>query len=566
MKNWKVLPAISEEFKSKFPEINPVILQLLVNRGLTTQEAIDEFLNPDYGQDIHDPFLFQQMKKAVDRIFKAVKRKEKIVIYGDYDADGVTASVLLQLTLKKLGLDSVDVYLPHREKEGYGLNERALKDLAKEKYQLMITVDNGISSPKEVKLAKKLGMDVIVTDHHLESTTLPKAIAVIDPKVEAETYPFRYLAGVGVAFKLAQALIKQSQLPNLESFEKWLLDLVAVGTVADAMPLLGENRTLVKYGLVVLNKTPRLGLKALIDKGRLTLGKLNAWNIGFQIGPRLNAAGRMDHANTAYRLLITESLEEANQIAEDLEKTNTARQKLVDDIFQKIKEDYKTLGQKPLIAVAGRDWPVGIIGLVAARLVDKYRRPAVVITSRSDDAKGSARSLSGLNLLALLEKAKSFFSRLGGHAEACGFTLKDKKILDKFLENLSKISQKELTGYDFTTDLMVDKEIKLNQVNWELWEILEKFAPFGSKNFRPRFLTRNLNLDAIQYVGQNGKHLRIYADSRKMIYFGGANNHNPELKIGDKVDIVFEPGINEWNGTRELQLKVIDIKRTENQK
>ncbi len=576
---WQIAKPISEEFKNKFPEIDPVVLQLLWNRGIKTQEQIDEFLYPDYGQDIHDPFLFLDMEKAVERILEAVKNKEKIVVHGDYDTDGVCSALIMVSTLEALGAD-VAVYLPHREIEGYGLNVQTVEELGKNKVNLIITTDCGISNRKEIKRAKELGMEVIVTDHHAEPQVLPEdALAIVDPQLKREKYPFRELSGAGVAFKVVQAILKNYKLQitnykiDVEAFEKWLLDLVAIATVADIMPIVGENRTLVKYGLIVLNKTRRIGLKKLIESAGLNKNKwLDARNIGFQIGPRLNAAGRVNHANQAYQLLKTQDESEAQKLAEVLNKTNEERQKLSDEITAKAKEQIGKATKEKILFAIGEDWPLGIVGLVAGKIVDEYWRPTFVMTLREGKIEGSGRSIPGFDITMTLHEVKDFFSRYGGHVGACGFTLKDKNDLENFKKALCQVAEKRLVGVELEPILEVDAEVKLKKINWELFELLEKFAPFGKGNERPRYLARDLVVEKIEAVGQNGNHLRLMLSQINESTNGGkAKNVKKfigfcfgdwcqKLKVGDKVDVVFEIDANEWNGNRELQLKIIDLK------
>ena len=342
VKKWKIAQKINDDFRNKFPEISPVILQLLYNRGLKSQDEIDIFLGPDYNQNQNDPFDFSDMKKAVEIIDQA----ERITIFGDYDADGVTSTALLYLSLKRIGKENLSIYIPNRLKEGYGMSRGAVKELIKKKVDLIITCDCGITNIEEARLAKEAGVKLIITDHHLPGNELPEAEAIICPTVKGEKYPFKKLAGVGVAFKLAQALLREGE--NSQAFEKWLLDLVAIGTVADIVPLLGENRILVKWGLLVLNKTQRLGLKELI-KSINVKGGLGTYNIGYQIGPRLNAAGRMDHANIAYDLLITDDEAEAIAIANDLNGKNKERQKATDEMMKLSLEQIGEPGDKDKI-------------------------------------------------------------------------------------------------------------------------------------------------------------------------------------------------------------------------
>jgi single-stranded-DNA-specific exonuclease len=602
-KKWQVLPEITKEFQDKFPEINPVVLRLLYNREIRTQKAIDEFLNPDYGQDIHDPFLLRDMEKAVERIIKAIKKKEKIMVHGDYDADGVTSAALVVTLLEALGGD-VDVYLPHREKEGYGLNPKTVKELSKQKIKLIITTDCGISNKNEIKSAKKLGIDVIVTDHHHPPEELPDCL-IINPKVVGEKYPFTELAGVGVAFKLAQALLKRLQTAgcrlrpdqsaiggNLSSvniiagFEKWLLDLVAIGTITDCSLLIGENRTLVKYGLIVLNKTRRIGLRKLVKEAGLVDEEadrllkrmdLDTYNIGYHIGPRLNAAGRINHANQAYDLLMTGSEEEAGKMATGLEKTNKDRQKITEQIVKAVEEQIQGHTEDKVLFGVGGDWSIGIVGLVAGKIVERYNRPTLVITRNEGELAGSGRSIPEFNIIEALEKLKKYLSRFGGHSQACGFTLKEDVDLEGFKAELKKIAEKELNGKDLTPIFPIDAGINFKDINWEMFREMEKFEPFGEGNPYPIFLIEKAMVEEIRTVGKENHHLKIKLSgsvngSKKRLdaigfCFAKPTNGNPDwckiIKSGDLIDIVCEINKNEWNGCQELQLKILDLRKTD---
>ncbi len=572
---WEVAEQISEEFKNKFPEIDPVILQLLANRGIKTQEQIDEFLYPDYSQDIHDPFLFLDMEKAVERVFGGIEKKEKIVVHGDYDADGVCSALVMVSTLSAMGAD-VGVYIPHRELEGYGLNMQTVEELGKNGVKLIITTDCGISNRLEIKKAAELGIDVIITDHHAEPPELPSsAFAIIDPHLAREKYPFKELSGAGVAFKMVQAILRSSRFASSglqldpEAFEKWLLDLVAIATITDIMPLLGENRTIVKYGLLVLNKTQRIGLKKLIESLSLNKNKdLDAKNVGFQIGPRLNAAGRIDHANQAYELLKTDDVKEVQNLVDALNKTNESRQSLSEKVMGEAKAQIgEEIGEEKVLFALGEGWPVGIVGLVAGKIADKFWRPTFVMTEREDVIMGSGRSIPEFDIMEGLRAAKEFLSHYGGHAGACGFTLKNKKDFKKFKKALQKFAEKKLDGADLTPTLEIDAEVHLEKINWELFGLLEKFAPFGRANERPRYLGRGMSVESLESVGTNGNHLRINLSQgnglRKKFIGFCFGDWCQKLKIGDKIDVVFEVDVNEWNGNRELQMKIVDLKLNE---
>src|SRR5680860_323953 len=411
-KRWILNKKYPKKFQEEFPEFSPISLQLLWDRKIDNQTLIDEFFNPDYAQDIHNPYLLKDMEKAVQRIFCSLESEEKITVYGDYDVDGVTSSIVIVQTLIELKsiikqIDKseakkfINVYIPDRELEGYGLNEQAIKKIQKEKTDLIITVDCGISSFESVELINELGMEVIITDHHHVPEKIPNAVAIINSRQKDCRYPFKDLAGVGIAFKLAQALLVEQEKRKPKStklqatsyklslgFEKWLLDFVALGTVADCVDLVGENRTLLTYGLIVINKTQRIGIKKLsssagtkmrVNGSETEAEQIDATTIGFMLAPRLNAAGRMDHANTSYELLISEDAKEAEGLAEKLEKNNQSRQRVTEKAMQEIKsrlDKKKTLPK--IIIESDADWRIGIVGLVAGKLVNEYSRPFLV--------------------------------------------------------------------------------------------------------------------------------------------------------------------------------------------
>jgi len=560
-KIWEILPPAPEDFKNKFPEIQPVILQLLYNRGLRTQKQIDEFLLPDYSQDLHDPFLFRDMKKAVDRIFQAVENKQKVIICGDYDADGITSTAVLWIICKKLGLEDATTYIPDRLNGSYGLTGKMIEDFIKREIDLIITCDCGITSVDEVELAKQSGIEVIITDHHRSTEKIPKAVAVINPNSRGEKYPFKHLAGVGVAFKMIQALLSDSRcrLENKEAAEKWLLDLVALGTVADCMPLLGENRTLVKYGLLVLNKTANFGIRSLVEKSGLELGTLSAEHLAYQLGPRINAASRIKHADEALKMILTEDKTEADKLAGVLNSFNSERQRLVESVFQEIKTEIGEEPKEKILVVLG-NWPKGILGLIASKLVEQYFRPAVVLTRRDDEVVGSGRSILGFDLYRVLDGLSKYFIAFGGHAGALGLTLKEADFPD-FKKEVARAGKEAMKEWDLAPKIKVDALVQMREVNWSLYEELKKFEPFGRSNFLPNFLIKNIRLNEMSPVGQNGQHCRlIVGEGKKMIYFS-ANSKVGGLKPGDKIDVIFQLGVNQWNGQQELQMKVVDLKK-----
>lgn len=570
-KFWQIKPVAPEIFTNKFPEINPIIRQLLFARKLDSQEKIDEFLYPDYSQDLSDPFLFQDMTKACTRIWQAVKDKEKVLVYGDYDADGVCATTLLVEWFKFVGL-SVQVYIPHREIEGYGLNQEAVKEFIEQKLNLLITVDCGTTNITEVDYLQAAGVDVIVTDHHHVPETRVQPLAFLNCSNPADKYPFPHLAGVGMAFKLVQGLISYGQKNNLApqfpvGWEKWLLDLVAIATVTDIMPLQGENHTLVKYGLMVLNKTRRVGLKELFNLTSIKI-PIDTWQIGFIIGPRLNAAGRMDHANDAYALLNETDVAMAKNLAVKLHATNNKRQILTEQFVKEAKaqvEKQFLQGDNILTAYA-KDWDLGLVGLVAGRITEMYRRPTLVMTLNQGKIMGSGRSLAGFSVIGAVEQQKKYLARFGGHEGACGFTLKDNKLLTEFVASI-KQSNKNIDVEIFKSYLNIEAAVNLAEIDWPLLDDLQKFEPFGEDNPAPRFVTYNLQVLGVEFVGEEQKHLRLLVGDeqglvRKTIGFGLGKSWG-DLQMGDKIDLVYEAGVNQWNGHKELQLKIIDLKINE---
>jgi len=431
-KLWKINKKAPKEFLRKFKDYHPLLLQLLYSRGIKTKKEIDNFLSIDYQKDIHNPYLLSGMKSAVKRIKKAISEKEKVAIFGDYDADGICASTILNEVFKKINLHPI-VYIPSR-KEGYSLNEEAINHLAKKSVNLIVTVDCGSSSKKEVDLANKLGMDMIITDHHLLPLEIPKAFIIINPKKKNDRYPNKNLSGTGVAFKLATAIIREFPAKFKAEEEKWLLDLVAIATVTDMMKLSGENRTLVKYGLLVLAKTRRRGLRILLKdagikdikiqwidkkKNRFLVKNIDSHTIGFIIGPRLNAAGRMDDANTAFYLLNTSSIEQAHQFSKELNKKNQSRQKIQSILTKKIQESLteKEL-EKKFILRGSKDYPSGIVGLISGRLTNKFYLPSFIYKKGDVSSKGSCRSIPEINIVDILTSCSSYLKAYGGHRGA----------------------------------------------------------------------------------------------------------------------------------------------------
>ncbi len=575
---WKLKEQAPEKFINSFPEYPSAVLNLLYHRGLKTQAQVDEFFNPDYEGDLHDPFLMLGIKEAVKRIKKAIAKQEQIAIFGDYDADGVCGSVILKTILEKLGANlRGGVSIPNRLKEGYGLNSDAIKKSIANGAKVIITVDCGISSITEIALANKLGAEVIVTDHHQIGKVLPVAKIIINPWQAKDKYPFKDLAGAGVVFKLAQALVSASKEVNA-GWEKWLLDLVALATVADCMPLLGENRTLVRYGLIVLAQTKRPGLQELMKVARLSpvfeieklSTNLDAYSLGFVLAPRLNAAGRIEHADLALDLLLTGDREKAKEMAQKINEHNRRRQKITDEIVTEIESKIKQEvfdKYQPFVIESNKEWSPGIIGLVAGKIADRYYRPTMIFSEMEDGIfRGSARSVIGFNIVEAIGQCEELVIDFGGHPGAAGVSLK-KENFNKFKEKINKITSAKLLDKDLTPVLEIDCELQAEDINWPLFDELIKFEPFGKGNEAPMFLAKDFVISALRIIGNGSKHLKLELKTNKLpgkifkaIGFGLAKNNQAEFKAGDSVDLVFEIIKDEWNGRRDLQLKIADIK------
>lgn len=536
--------------------ISPFVAALLVNRKIEKVEEARAFL---FAQDenFHDPFLFYGMETAVERIRRAVADKEPILIYGDYDADGVTSTSLLFLALRRLGA-VCGFYIPNRFTEGYGPNETAFRHAADEGVKLIITVDNGIAALHEAEIAKELGMDLIITDHHEPGPKLPEAYAIIHPKHPEGNYPFKELAGVGVSFKLAHALL--GDLPEE------LLDLAAIGTVADLVPLKGENRLIVKRGLEKLRLTERAGLKALIKSAGLDLFSINEESIGFQIGPRLNAAGRLDSADPAVELILTEDPDEAAWIAEEIEELNRKRQKLVNEITEEaIQEVEKNFPpeENAVLLVGKEGWNAGVIGIVASKLVEKYYRPTIVFSYDEEKgiAKGSARSIEGFDLFKNLSKCRDLLPHFGGHTMAAGMTLNIAD-MEELRNRLNRLAREELTDEDFTPLAYIDYEASIGEITVSAIEEMEMLAPFGEGNPKPKVLIKDASISQIRKIGANQTHLKVMLADGNSTLDGvgfGLGHLYEKISPQSKLSVIGELGINEWNNLRKPQIFLHDM-------
>jgi single-stranded-DNA-specific exonuclease len=562
---WHVAPPISAKAEQQMGHIPPVLRQILFNRGLIEPADVQAFLEGRYLPST-DPFLLADMDKAVARIQQAIANEEMIVVYGDFDADGVTSTVLLVQALRGLGLPRSQVvpYIPDRVDEGYGLNHEALAELKARGARLVVSVDCGIRSVAEVEQAQANGLDMIITDHHSLGQDLPPAQAIINPKRPDSQYPETALAGVGIAFKLAQAL--RLTLPQQAQFsDEDLLDLVAIGTVSDLAPLKGENRKLVLDGLAVLNQARRPGVAALAQVSGLKPGRMTAESIGFGLGPRINAAGRLAHAYTAAKLLSANNNIMANQLAQELNSLNKKRQQLTADLSA-LAEAMVDPDAFILIA-ADEGFLSGIVGLVASRLAERNYRPAIVIEKGETESRASCRSIPEFHITEALDETADLLVRHGGHAQAAGFTVANEN-LDPFTERITGIAERQLADQTLYPKISIDAEIPLTAVDWALHDSLAQLEPTGYANAAPIFLSRGVEVIHHRPVGREGSHLQLRVSSGG----NGSNRILPAIAFGQGswasmmpqyVDLVYTIGVNEWNGRRDLQLMVQDLRPAE---
>lgn len=562
-KRWVIAPLAPADHLKRFPDIAPLVVQILYNRGITDPDEMAAFLHADQPTTTADLFQMAGMNRTVDRIRRAIKAAEPIAIYGDYDVDGVTATALLVQTLAAFGAN-VRPYIPRRADEGYGLNPEALQHLKDDGVRLIITVDCGVRSLAEVAFAKTIGLDLIISDHHMPTEDLPDAYALINPKQPDCPYPFKELAGVGLAFKIAQALLlvnAKTDTAKVDLTEDELLDLVALGTVADLAPLLGENRVLVARGLQQLRRTRRPGLRALLNFSGSKI--IDTSTIGFALGPRLNAAGRLDHALNAYDLLMTTDPAVADRIALDLDSRNRDRQVLTRELFEKAREIVMEHADgSALLFAADPSFNSGVVGLVASRLTEEFYRPSVVIEQGPHESRGSCRSIPEFHITRALDECRELFVRHGGHAAAAGFTVETAK-LDILAQRLSEIAQRVLGGQELLPTLAVDAVLHLHKLKSDLFHALKQLEPHGYANATPLFASRGISIVELRTVGMEGSHLKMKVGDGGTVFdaigfkFGAMADR---LARGDKLDIAYTFEENEWNGERKYQLNIKDIK------
>lgn len=565
------------EKPAEFAVFSDTLSNLLVNRGLKTQATALAFISPDYGLHSHDPFLMRDMDKIVERVYKAIKNNEKIIIYSDYDADGIPGAVILHDTFKKLAVANFENYIPHRHDEGFGLNVEAIDEFKTKDAKLLITIDCGIGNIDEVAYANSLGIDVIITDHHELSEKIPPAFAILNPKSKDCRYPEKMLCGSGVVFKFVQAFLKRygTEFGVPVGWEKWLLDLVGIATLSDMVPLTGENRTFAHYGLKVLKKTPRPGLAQLFQKLRVKREHLNEDDIGFTITPRINAASRMGSPDIAFNLLSTNDVVLAGAYADALEHVNNERKGTVASLVKEVKKilSERDVGNKKVIVLGNPAWRPSLLGLVANSLAEQYGKPAFLWGRDGGGViKGSCRSGRGgngniaTNVLSIMQKTPTSFLVFGGHGASGGFEVSNDSVhtLAPSLEDAAERLSVEIGDVE-TTKNYIDAHISLEDVSWDLYNDIEKLAPFGVGNPKPLFLIKGAHIDAIKSFGKEGNHTEIiFRDlaERKIsaIQFFLSRKSLPIHAVpSSRIDFVAHLEKSTFKNYPELRLRIVDI-------
>lgn len=560
-KKWKIKESnIDSEMILRIDEkyhLGTIASKMLLVKGITTDEDVERFLNPSR-LDFYDPFLMPDMEKAVDRIVKAISNDEKILIYGDYDADGITSSSILKRYFSDRNVE-VGVYIPNRISEGYGLNKEAINKIADDDYKLIITVDTGITAIEQVEYAKELGIDIVITDHHEPSEKIPDAVAVVDCKRKDNKYPFRELAGCGVAFKLTQALSKKLEINENESLK--FLDLACIGTISDIVPLVDENRTIAKLGLMLVKQARLVGLRELLKNAGYK--EINTTTIAFGISPRINACGRMGHQDIALELFLTNDPIKARELAGEVEMYNKQRQDVEKKISEEAIEMIEKMGADDKAIVLGKeDWHHGVIGIVSSKITEKYYKPSILISFEGEEAKGSGRSIEGFDLHEALEKCNKYLTNFGGHTMAVGLSLK-KKDFEDFKKEFLKYADDKISEDMLVSEILIDEEISSKDISLNDVRNLSLLEPFGEANTEPVFIYKNLKINAIRTLS-DGKHLKLSLIDENVeidaIGFG-LGNLASLYQIGDKVDIVGNIQINKFNNIEKVQMLLKDIRK-----
>ena len=537
-----------------------IVATILNDMHFKDDKEIEKFLKPKR-TDFYNPFFMPDMEKAVSRITKALKNNENITIFGDYDADGITSTTILKRFFHDINKEC-NVYIPNRLNEGYGLNKNAIKKLSEDGTNLIITVDCGITAIEETKYAKELGIDIVITDHHEPGEEIPDAEAVVDCKRKDNKYPFRELAGCGVAFKLTQALRKKLELNENQALK--YLDIACVGTISDVVPLVDENRVIVKLGMLLLKQTKNLGLKQIINNAHFK--EFNSMSVAFGITPRINACGRLGHQDEALELFTTDNQEKATELAKKMDEYNIQRQleekRIYDEAITLLQEETQTNGITNCIVLGHENWNPGVIGIVSSRITEKFYKPSILVCFDKDIAKGSGRSIEGFDLHKALMECDKYLTNYGGHSLAAGLSLNTKDF-EKFKNMINEYAEKNIKDEDLIPTINIDLKLEDSQLNIEDVEELKLLEPFGQSNEEPIFMITNLKVVSIKTLS-DGKHLKLYLKNQNYLDAIGFNlgERANELKIGDTIDIVGNLNINEFNNTKKVQMLLKDFKVT----
>ena len=566
----KEIPESAEENLKSYPEI---LRHLLFYRGIENSDDAEKFLNPDYDSGTHDPFLMKDMDKAVERILKAIDGNEKIIIYSDYDADGIPGAVVLHDFFKKIGFNNFENYIPHRHREGFGLNMEAVEEFGKSGAKLLITIDCGIADVKEVEKLNEFGIDVIITDHHELGEKIPPAYAILNSKQDDCTYPEKMLCGASVAFKLVQALIAKSNLDwkLKEGAEKWFLDMVGLATLSDMVPLTGENRVFAYYGLKVLRKSPRVGLMKLLRKIKVEQKHITEDDIGFTISPRINAASRMGAPMDAFRLLATSDETLADELSSHLNKINDERKILVASMVKEMKHTLLSredgAGKKEAIVMGNPKWKPSLLGLAANTLMQENFCPVFLWGREGENIlKGSCRSPGNVSLINLMKSLPEGILRdYGGHSLSGGFSVSYEKIHLLETEIIVALKKIKIGSEEFLQEIFIDKKMSIDEVNWETYKAIEKLAPFGAGNPKPLFLFEKIEIASVKNFGKEKNHLEIsfIKEDGKNIsaigFFMKGDKWGTELKEGEKINLVATMEKSMFRNFPELRLRIVDI-------
>src|SRR3989338_6779492 len=566
-KTWRVRDRVPAEVIDNLPNLNALLVQLLYSLGLTDIASAHLFLQPQY-ERMYSPFKFASMGKAVQRIWQAIDKEEKIVVYGDYDADGITASAVLMQTFRYLGVE-VKSYVPDRFTEGYGLNLDAFEKLKTDGANLVITVDCGTNAVDVADWCNENRIDLIITDHHEITGEVPKAFALINPKNLSDSYPDDQITGVVVAYKLAKAILSEkskvikskgiAENEYVENWDKWLLDLVAIGTVADCHSLFGENRIIVTFGLKVLQKTKWIGLRALLDIALgVSRGPLDTYTIGFVLAPRINAAGRLEHANSALNLLLCEDIEKAQELSGTLEQINRRRQDLTARLVSEALEQAELQSDRKILVLAHPDWHRGVVGLVAGKLVSELHKPVIVLEKGEAECTGSARSVGNFDIIQALKSVSEHLTKFGGHKQAAGLTVSIDKLND-FHRALIEYTETHITEADLENTLELEAELTPEDLTLDVFDVIAELEPFGFGNPKPKFLLKNAVIQSKRLVGKDVKHVQLALQVKNVLVESiGFNLAKICEKFGtnDTIDAVVEMLADSFNGQRKFKLRI----------